>query len=116
MAVFSEMSATAVENVPSKEAVPQGLGVLHETGYDTTPLPTQEPYSVYTTREKWFIVCMVAVSGLYSPLPANIYFPAIPTLSKVFGESIEALNQSVTIYLVFQGICESTTQKSCKLY
>ncbi|KAH6880528.1 major facilitator superfamily domain-containing protein [Thelonectria olida] len=69
-----------------------------------TLLREDEPYSVYTKREKWFIVVFVAIAGLYSPLPANIYFPAIPSLSVVFGQSIEALNQSVTTYLVFQGV------------
>ncbi|KPM46500.1 hypothetical protein AK830_g155 [Neonectria ditissima] len=66
--------------------------------------PDEQPYSIYTKHEKWFIVTMVAIAGLYSPLPANIYFPAIPTLSVEFGQSIEALNQSVTTYLIFQGV------------
>lgn len=64
------------------------------------------PYSIYSRRDKWIIVTMVALAGLYSPLPANIYFPAIPTLSKEFSQSIDTINQSVTIYLVFQGLGE----------
>jgi multidrug resistance protein len=39
-----------------------------------------------------------------SPLPANIYFPAIPTLATAFHQSIESMNQTVTVYLVFQGL------------
>lgn len=39
-----------------------------------------------------------------SPLPANIYFPAIPTLARAFGKTVDDLNQTVTVYLVFQGI------------
>ncbi|KAL1796053.1 hypothetical protein ACET3X_006277 [Alternaria dauci] len=62
------------------------------------------PYSIYTSKEKWLIVAMVALAGFYSPLPANIYFPAIPTLARAFGKSIEDINQTVTVYLVFQGI------------
>jgi hypothetical protein len=46
-----------------------------------------------------------AKSWYPSPLPANIYFPAIPVLSDSFGKSTELLNQTVTVYLVFQGIC-----------
>ena len=41
---------------------------------------------------------------IHSPLPANIYFPAIPTLARAFNKSSDAINQTVTIYLVFQGI------------
>ncbi|CAI6329105.1 unnamed protein product [Periconia digitata] len=63
-----------------------------------------DQYSVYTRKEKWIIVGLVALAGFYSPLPANIYFPAIPQLSSAFGVTIEAMNQTVTVYLIFQGI------------
>lgn len=43
---------------------------------------------------------------IISPLPANIYFPAIPTLVKVFHKSTELLNVTVTVYLVMQGVCK----------
>ncbi|PVH98443.1 MFS general substrate transporter [Periconia macrospinosa] len=65
---------------------------------------SEPPYSVYTRKEKWVIVALVALAGFYSPLPANIYFPAIPQLSSAFNVTIEAMNQSVTVYLIFQGI------------
>lgn len=83
-----------------------------------------EPYSIFTRKEKWFIVAMVAVAGFYrqvcpclgvrripgltkySPLPANIYLPAIPKLSEAFGHSVEDLNLTVTAFLAMQGICE----------
>ncbi|KAH6642714.1 major facilitator superfamily domain-containing protein [Boeremia exigua] len=65
---------------------------------------TDEMYSIYTNKEKWLIVAMVALAGFYSPLPANIYFPAIPTIAKAFHKSVDDVNQTVTVYLVFQGI------------
>ncbi|CAG9984186.1 unnamed protein product [Clonostachys byssicola] len=61
-------------------------------------------YSIYSPREKWILVGIVAVSGLFSPLPANIYFPAIPKLAVVFDRSIEDINLTVTVYLAMQGI------------
>lgn len=67
----------------------------------------EEPYSIYTRREKWIIVIMISVAGLYSPLPANIYLPALPLLSIKFGKSVEALNQTVTAFAVAQGVCKS---------
>ncbi|KAF6808150.1 major facilitator superfamily [Colletotrichum plurivorum] len=82
-----------------------------ETGATPEPLTlplgetaAAEPYSIFTRKEKWFIVGMVAVAGFYSPLPANIYLPAIPKLSEAFGKSVEALNLSVTAFLAMQGI------------
>ncbi|KAI4596927.1 hypothetical protein KJ359_004837 [Pestalotiopsis sp. 9143b] len=77
-------------------------GVLTPT--DDGSSTTEEPYSIYTRRQKWFIVGIVAVAGFHSPLPANIYFPAIPVMAKAFGTSEEVINQTVTAYLVMQGI------------
>ncbi|KAI1528196.1 Major facilitator superfamily [Pyrenophora tritici-repentis] len=73
---------------------------------ETLPVEGQVeiPYSIYTSKEKWLIVAMVALAGFYSPLPANIYFPAIPTLARAFHKSLDDINQTVTVYLVFQGI------------
>ncbi|KAI0652010.1 MFS general substrate transporter [Trametes meyenii] len=63
-----------------------------------------KPYSIYTTRERWFIVAVTAFAALFSPLTANIYFPAIPTLSSAFHVSTEQINLTVTVYMVVQGI------------
>ncbi|KJR81588.1 major facilitator superfamily [Sporothrix schenckii 1099-18] len=76
-------------------------GVLQDLA--ATP-PRPPPYHVYSRNEKWVMVGLVAVTGLYSPLPANIYFPALPTLAKVFHVSTEAMNQTVTAYLLMQGV------------
>ncbi|KAI0756845.1 MFS general substrate transporter [Daedaleopsis nitida] len=62
------------------------------------------PYSIYTSREKWFIVGVAAFAALFSPLTANIYFPAIPTIAAAFHESTELINLTVTVYMVVQGI------------
>ncbi|KAJ7028560.1 major facilitator superfamily domain-containing protein [Mycena alexandri] len=78
---------------------------------DKSPLPdavpslvAEEPYSIFTSREKWFIVSLISFGGLFSPLSANIYFPAIPTLAVAFDQSIELINLTVTLNMVFQGI------------
>ncbi|KAJ7762474.1 MFS general substrate transporter [Mycena metata] len=68
------------------------------------PLVAEEPYSIFTSREKWFIVALVSFGALFSPLSANIYFPAIPTLAVAFDKSIELINLTVTLNMVFQGI------------
>lgn len=46
-------------------------------------------YSVFTMRQKWAIVVLVACAGLFSPLGANIYFPAIPTLARAFHKTTQ---------------------------
>ncbi|KAF6766633.1 quinidine resistance protein-like protein [Ephemerocybe angulata] len=62
------------------------------------------PYSIFSRSEKWIIVCLTALAGLFSPLTANIYFPAIPTLSRDFHESVELINLTVTVYMIMQGV------------
>lgn len=38
---------------------------------------------------------MQLIVEVFSPLTANIYFPAIPTLSNVFDKSTELINLTV---------------------
>ncbi|KAJ7502612.1 MFS general substrate transporter [Mycena galericulata] len=75
-----------------------------DQGRDSAPEVAEELYSIFTSREKWFIVSLIAFGGLFSPLSANIYFPAIPTLAVAFNKSIELINLTVTLNMVFQGI------------
>jgi MFS family permease len=44
------------------------------------------------------------VQCLSSPLTANIYLPAIPTIAAAFNKSIELINLTVTVYMVLQGV------------
>ncbi|KAG0702021.1 hypothetical protein DFH29DRAFT_526748 [Suillus ampliporus] len=68
------------------------------------PAEKSRPYSIYTRPEKWLIVVIASLAALFSPLTANVYFPAIPTIAAAFHKSIESINLSVTVYMVFQGL------------
>ncbi|KAL1743184.1 major facilitator superfamily domain-containing protein [Schizophyllum fasciatum] len=94
------MTATTPDDRPS----PQATAVAPATAEAGKPPTDEEKPSRYTRKETWFIVFVVAIAGLFSPLPANIYFPAIPTLTGVFHKSTSDLNLTVTVYLVLQGI------------
>ncbi|KAH8835473.1 MFS general substrate transporter [Flagelloscypha sp. PMI_526] len=63
-----------------------------------------DPYSLLTRGSKYGVVFLVSVAGLFSPLSANIYLPAIPTIATEFHQSIELINLSVTVYMVLQGV------------
>ncbi|KAI4528963.1 MFS general substrate transporter [Schizophyllum commune Loenen D] len=65
---------------------------------------SEEPFSIYTKHEKWIIVALISMGATFSPLSANLYLPAIPTIADAFGKSIELINLTVTIYMVLQGI------------
>lgn len=49
------------------------------------------PYSVFTTSQKWAIVVLATFAGIFSPLAASIYFPAIPTLATAFHKSTQSI-------------------------
>jgi len=59
---------------------------------------TTERYSVFTKAEKWCIVALASYAAWYSTLSSFIYFPAIPTLSKELGVSVNKIDLTVTTY------------------
>ncbi|KAI0131849.1 major facilitator superfamily domain-containing protein [Xylariales sp. AK1849] len=62
------------------------------------------PYTVFSRRMIYWIVAMNCVSAFISPITANIYFPAIPSIAKDLGVSIGEVNLSLTTYMIFQGL------------
>ncbi|GAA5986152.1 hypothetical protein JCM11641_004728 [Rhodosporidiobolus odoratus] len=94
------------------------------------------PYTIHSQGMRWFIVALVSLAGLFSDpragldalsvplalfagvpcftpcigcgrLSANIYFPVIPTIAENLGTTVEKINISVTVYMIFQGISPS---------
>lgn len=45
-----------------------------------------------------------SVAALFSPLAAMVYMPAIPVIATDFHKSVELINLTVTVYMVFQGV------------
>ena len=64
----------------------------------------RSPYSIFTKRQKQYIVFMAAWGGFFSQLSTNIYFPALNVLSKNYNVSSELINLTVTAYMIFQGL------------
>jgi multidrug resistance protein len=67
------------------------------------------PYSSFTSKQKIVIVLVATLGGSFSPFTANIYFPAIDTLSKALNVSVSQINLTVTTYMIFQGLSPSFT-------
>lgn len=64
----------------------------------------EPPYTVLSRPEKAFVLLMVTLSGLVSPLSSLTYFPALNSLSRDLGVSVGLINLTVTSYMVFQGL------------
>ncbi|BGP25869.1 MFS transporter [Rhodotorula toruloides] len=73
----------------------------------TTGTVAPPPYTIHSRRMRWFIVSLVALAGLFSPLSANIYFPVIPAVAQDLRVSVENINISVTVYMILQGVSPS---------
>ena len=85
---YSDDDPQAAEDVEALKHIPSGR-----------PL-----HSVFGKRQKQYIVFMTALGGLFSPLSASSYFPALNTLSQDLHVSSGLINLTLTTYLVFQGL------------
>ena len=56
-------------------------------------------YSVFTRTEKWSIIAMVSYAAWFSTLSSFIYFPAIDSISKSLGVSVDKVNLTITSYM-----------------
>ncbi|KAK4129109.1 MFS general substrate transporter [Parathielavia appendiculata] len=76
-------------------------------GEESCPAPPS--YSMFNAWEKGFIVFIVSASAFFSPVSANIYFPALNTLAQDYHVSPTLINLTITMYMIFQGLAPSFT-------
>lgn len=73
-------------------------------GADCTKAPPEQPYSIFTSREKRWVSSLASVGAMFSTLMSYIYFPAIVPMSNDLGVSVSLVNLTVTSYLILAGI------------
>lgn len=42
----------------------------------------EKPYHVFSERQKWFLIIIIGVAGMFSGLSSNIYFPSLNIIAK----------------------------------
>ncbi|KAF9893521.1 hypothetical protein FE257_010833 [Aspergillus nanangensis] len=89
-------------------------GIQEEKTTETAPTPT--PYSIFTTKQKRWIVAIAALAGWFSTTSSFIYFPAIPFISRDLGVTIEQVSLTVTSYLIAAGIFPAITGSAADKY
>ncbi|CVL01737.1 probable dityrosine transporter [Fusarium mangiferae] len=62
------------------------------------------PYSSFSLWQKRLIVLAAASTAIFSPMTAQIYFPALPAIANDLGVTTSQINLTVTTYMIFQGI------------
>jgi MFS family permease len=83
----------------------KGGGDVPSQQFAQTKSPT--PYTTWTTRDRAFLVCLLGYLALASSLTANIYFPLLDLLAERYETSTQAINLTITLFMVFQGIAPS---------
>jgi hypothetical protein len=97
--LFSPLSWTNMNNqdrpqqMPQQEEVNEETPLLHAT-------PTTESYSVFTPTQKRLIILTAALASSFSPLSANIYYPALNSIAKDLRVSPSQINLTITTYMV----------------
>jgi len=96
--------STSVEQVFEKPTEVTSAGGLASSTNDgeqgRSRVSSEPPYSIFNTGTKVFIIFMVSVSGLISPLAATVYYPALNPLAEELHVSNSAITLSITTYMV----------------
>ncbi|KAH8779883.1 major facilitator superfamily domain-containing protein [Diaporthe sp. PMI_573] len=69
--------------------------------------PASVPYSIFTKWQKLYLTYLLGFLTLASSLTANIYLPLILLLAEQYHTSAQAINLTITVYVIFQGISAS---------
>ena len=64
----------------------------------------QQPYTTFTLRQRRLLTFLLGFTTITSPLTATIYFPLLPLLAKRLDISAQAINLTITIYIIFQAV------------
>lgn len=71
---------------------------------ESTPLLAEStpshPYSVFTPSQKRLIILTAALASSFSPLSANIYYPALNSIAADLQVSTSKINLTITTYMV----------------
>ncbi|KAH7035814.1 major facilitator superfamily domain-containing protein [Microdochium trichocladiopsis] len=86
-----------------KSAAPAGVST-DDAEAALSRVPSGPAYTVFPPSMIWWIVAMNFLAAFMSPMTANVYFTAIPVLSRDLGVTISQINLTVTTYTIFQGL------------
>ncbi|KFH42769.1 Quinidine resistance protein-like protein [Hapsidospora chrysogenum ATCC 11550] len=64
----------------------------------------EQPYTSFTKSQLRGLRLLLGFSAITSPLTATIYFPLLPLLRTQFHVSAQAINLTLTIYIIFQAV------------
>ncbi|KAJ9650128.1 hypothetical protein H2198_010555 [Neophaeococcomyces mojaviensis] len=98
---------TEPTTVEPKTSITEGETRFLEAIQRSTTTASGRPYSSFSSHQKVFIVLVATLGGTFSPFTANIYLPAIDTISHDLKVSVTQVNLTITTYMIFQAIAPS---------
>ncbi|TFB01532.1 putative transporter AQR1, partial [Trichoderma ghanense] len=63
-----------------------------------------EPYTIFSKAQLRRLQLLLGIATITSPLTATIYFPLLPLLREQFHASAQAINLTLTLYIIFQAL------------
>ena len=64
-------------------------------------------HTIFSKRQRWYIVALIAAAGWFSTLSSFIYYPVLSILSEDLHTSVTRINFTVTSYLAISGVAPS---------
>ncbi|KAI1248998.1 hypothetical protein MGN70_008605 [Eutypa lata] len=61
-------------------------------------------YSVFTKKQKRWIVFLAALAAMFSPMSSFIFYPAITSIATSLSVTVGLVNVAITTYMVVSGI------------
>lgn len=97
---------------PATSGDPEDATSLQSHPHEASPSDPPKPpssgppiqYTTFTRRQKRLLTCILILTMLASPLTATIYLPLLPLLASQFHVSHQAINLTITVYIVFQAV------------
>ena len=105
--MIARMNPTGTAQAPPTEVVlsePEPFSVEQAA---EPPETAEPPYTTFSKAQKRWVVLIVAFAGMFSPLSSFIYYPATNALASGLRTSVEAINLSITSYMIVSGVLPS---------
>ncbi|KAE8333312.1 Fructosamine kinase-domain-containing protein [Aspergillus sergii] len=89
--------------LPSPNGLAESEAAM-ETRETPCAIAQTPPYTIFERKEKLLISILIGFTTMISPLTATVYLPLLPTLTSQFNISSQAVNMTLTIYIIFQAL------------
>ncbi|OCK79420.1 putative MFS transporter [Lepidopterella palustris CBS 459.81] len=102
MATSSAEIRPTTEQIPVSDPEKENEGV--QAVRSSSNADPEPPYSIFTLNEKRWMVLLLTLAALFSPISSTIYYPSLTTLAKDLHVSNSLINLTVTTFMIFQGL------------